>query len=463
MIVTPSPHAWAQDIGRAASVAATRLAPGELAVLTVGLANPVNPLALWRLTAAKRTYWRSTRAAEVDTSVATLGQAALLTASGEERFDSIKEQATTLFSKLRYFTPHGEERPTLPAALFGGFAFGSNQRQGAEASEDWEQFGASTFLLPRWTVSPHSLRLVLSKEELRERAPLTAELTEVARALESPVALPRSSLSLRQTLREAPLPRGKSYPEGVEAALDIIARGSLKKVVLARALLLERETPIVPLELLARADEPDSLHFALEFAPQLFVGQSPERLLGVRGRELAADALAGSCGAESNGALLLANEKELREHALVRDWLITALSRVGEVRAAASPGIRHFRTVQHLATSVEANAREPHHLLELAKALHPTPALGGDPRAGALRLITELEGDSRGWYGGLVGWFDETGSGELWVAIRSALVDGNKARLFAGAGIVAGSAPKLELAETTAKAASALRLFGVTP
>jgi menaquinone-specific isochorismate synthase len=108
--------------------------------------------------------------------------------------------------------------------------------------------------------------------------------------------------------------------------------------------------------------------------------------------------------------------------------------------------------VQHLGTAVEGRlSAPPPHVLELVRALQPTPALGGHPRADALAMIAELEGWDRGRYGGAVGWVDADGNGTWAVGIRCAEITGSRARLFAGVGVVAGSDPDAELAETQAK------------
>jgi salicylate biosynthesis isochorismate synthase/menaquinone-specific isochorismate synthase len=107
--------------------------------------------------------------------------------------------------------------------------------------------------------------------------------------------------------------------------------------------------------------------------------------------------------------------------------------------------------IQHLARPIRAQLAEPISALGLAGLLHPTPAVGGEPRGAALQLIPALEGMDRGWYAGPVGWTDATGDGEFCVALRCALVRGRVARCYAGSGIVAESDPAAELAETEVK------------
>jgi len=115
--------------------------------------------------------------------------------------------------------------------------------------------------------------------------------------------------------------------------------------------------------------------------------------------------------------------------------------------------------IQHLATPMRAQLAAPVDAIELAGALHPTPAVGGEPGEQAARLIPALEGLDRGWYAGPVGWTDASGDGEFCVALRCALLRGATARLYAGCGIVADSDPAAELAETEVKLGALLPLL----
>ncbi|HEX2687512.1 MAG TPA: chorismate-binding protein, partial [Kofleriaceae bacterium] len=151
-----------------------------------------------------------------------------------------------------------------------------------------------------------------------------------------------------------------------------------------------------------------------------------------------------------------------REHALVVQAIRAALEGWAEVEAPAEPAVRALRHVVHLHTPFRARLREPRHVLELAARLHPTPAVGGTPREIAIDWIRTREPVARGWYAAPVGWFDLDGNGELAVAIRSGVLAGNRAHLWAGAGIVAGSDPERELAETELKLRAMLGALGVT-
>jgi menaquinone-specific isochorismate synthase len=174
---------------------------------------------------------------------------------------------------------------------------------------------------------------------------------------------------------------------------------------------------------------------------------------------LETEALAGSIrrgvGASEDAALasaLLSSEKDLREQRDVLEDIVARLKPLGlTLEFAPKPQLRRLANVQHLHTPVRAVLPETVRLLDVLAALHPTPAVGGSPRLAAVERIRELEGFPRGLYAGALGWLNARGGGEFFVGIRSALVDGATARVFAGAGIVAGSTPEKEFAETELK------------
>jgi menaquinone-specific isochorismate synthase len=251
------------------------------------------------------------------------------------------------------------------------------------------------------------------------------------------------------------------WEQAVAAAVGTISAGGLRKVVLARDLNATAVGPIDARVLLARlaASYPDCYTFACAG----LIGATPELLIrredrGVRSLVLAGTAPRGRTAADDDalGAALLASAKDLDEHECAVDDVRTALLPLcADLRIEQRPFLLRLANVQHLATWVhgrlsdgESAARSA---LSLAAALHPTAAVGGTPAEAALELIRELERMDRGRYSGPVGWVDACGNGEWGIALRCAQLDGRRARLFAGCGIVAGSRPAAELAETQAK------------
>jgi menaquinone-specific isochorismate synthase len=256
-----------------------------------------------------------------------------------------------------------------------------------------------------------------------------------------------------------------TWSAAVATAVGRIGAGELAKVVLARDLLVSSDVPLDPRRMLRRlADRfPDCWTFAVDG----LLGATPELLLRRSGRQLSARVLAGTAprgaGAadERLAAALMDSAKDRAEHALAVDSLVRALEPYcATLDAPEEPELLTLANVRHLATDVTGTQRRSGSrgragLLELVGAVHPTAAVCGTPTADAAAMIAELEGMDRGRYAGPVGWLDARGDGEFGLALRCAELTGDSgARLFAGCGIVAGSDPAAELAETQAKFAA---------
>ena len=262
-----------------------------------------------------------------------------------------------------------------------------------------------------------------------------------------------SSFELRSVL--AP----EAWRDGVVApARDRIRSGALDKAVLAREIRVVADAPIDQAEVMHRLR--DAFPAAIVFSVEGFIGASPELLVSRHGDVVRAHPLAGTAPRSSDpsadgrlAAGLLASSKDRWEHQVTIDWLLDGLLPFcSYVDAEPEPSIVSLANVHHLGTLVEGRlSSPPASVLELVGALHPTPAVGGAPQHLALELIAELERADRGRYAGPVGWLDSGGNGAFAVGIRSAELDGNGARLFAGVGVVGDSDPVAELAETRSK------------
>ena len=261
-----------------------------------------------------------------------------------------------------------------------------------------------------------------------------------------------------------------AWTESVRRILSAIDAGEVRKVVLARQLVVEAGAPFDRLAILDRLRRGHPSCFT--YAAGGFVGASPELLVRRRGDDVASCPMAGTVqrGAtpeedEALTATLRRSVKEAEEHRLLVEAVVSALAPVCVgPPAAGEPDVVRFPTVAHLATRVSGVLREPApSALALAGLLHPTPAVGGLPRVEALAAIAALEEFDRGLYAGPVGWVDANGDGEWAVALRGAQLDGRRARLAAGAGIVAGSDPEAEWAETEAKLRPMLAAVGALP
>jgi menaquinone-specific isochorismate synthase len=252
----------------------------------------------------------------------------------------------------------------------------------------------------------------------------------------------------------------------VLAALEAIGTGRIDKVVLAREAAVEGERPFPRAELLRRLRRRSGGSTFL-YASGGFVGASPELLVRRQGRMASSRPMAGtvprgdSAAAEADGlARLTGSAKEAVEHRLVVDAVAEGLAKAADRVEVGRPEVVRLTTVAHLATEITAELTGPlPTALELAGLLHPTPAVGGSPRDAALAAIAALEPFDRGCYAGPVGWVDRAGDGEWAVALRGASLEGRHARLLAGAGIVPGSDPDAEWAETEHKLRAMLEVL----
>lgn len=233
----------------------------------------------------------------------------------------------------------------------------------------------------------------------------------------------------------------------LNSALERIAAGTLEKVVLARSVSVDADAPFDLRSILGylRQSQPG----CIVYADRGFVGASPELLVRKRGRRVTARPLAGT---GTSADALLDSAKDAAEHRFVVEAVTAALLGCGATVAADGPAALTLPGVSHLATTITAELTNPSvDVATLVEALHPTPAVGGTPRPVALETIADLEPFERGRYAGPCGWIDAHGNGEFVVALRGAAIEGTRAVLHAGAGIVAESDPDAEWVETQQK------------
>ena len=250
------------------------------------------------------------------------------------------------------------------------------------------------------------------------------------------------------------------YLRAVEAARDSVRAGEIVKAVIARPITVNSDCPIDVHAVLGRLRA--SFGSSYRFSVDGFIGASPELLVEVEGDVIRSHPLAGTAPITGDTEIdarlaseLIASTKNQVEHRSVIEMVHdTLLPWCSYLDWEPEPSLVKVANVQHLGSRVEGRLSSPApNVLELVRALSPTPAVGGHPRSRALELIAAVEGFERGPYGGAVGWVDARGDGAWAVAIRCAELsdDRHTARLVAGGGIVAGSDPLAELAETQAK------------
>jgi isochorismate synthase len=347
--------------------------------------------------------------------------------------------------------------------LVGGFSFAPE----GPHSDTWRGFPGSHLVVPRLQLASTrgecwlTLSAIVSSDGEPDASP--EELVRLCRSiLTSSTAdsdAPWTGSSGTALTYSSPM-RAAEWRGLVEDATSAIRAGRLHKVVLARAVhgTAPRDLDVIAVLRHLRAAQPDCFVFGYWRGDRVFVGASPERLVRLDGRVVQASSLAGSAARGASvqeddalAAALLASEKDRAEHGAVRDALRTGLADLcDDVVAPETPSLLTLRHVHHLHTPVSAVLRRGHSLLDVVARLHPTPAVGGTPRAAALEFIRRHERLDRGWYAAPIGWIGRD-SGEFAVALRSAVIAGSDATLFAGCGIVAASEPDREFAESLVK------------
>ena len=394
---------------------------------------------------------------DVGSALAGAETAPALTPPGPDRFAAVQQWVDDVLANT--LAVGDVNAPFGGPHFFAGFAF-------LDQVEAGEPFPAAQVLVPRWQVArAGAVTTAVANFMVAPTGDLTALAERVWRAhgkfrgftYREPVSAASSAAVPRCEVQES-----GDYRNAVTQALGRIGDGEFQKIVLARALDVTAGTALHPLRMLNGLRErfPDCYAFSMANGRgQSFIGASPERLVRVSKGLLETEALAGTirrgAGASEDAALaaeLLHSEKNLREHKLVVDAICGWLTALGLNPAPASkPALRRFANLQHLSTPIQADLKGGVRLLDAVATLYPTPAVGGTPREAAVPCIRELEGFPRGLYAGAIGWLNARDGGEFFVGLRSALVEGQRARVYAGAGIVAGSAPEKEFAETELK------------
>lgn len=424
---------------------------------------------------------------------------------GTTRFDQASNRAHEIFASLHI--AGDAAAPEAGPALVGGFAFSSAPSTEAH----WNEFPNSRLVLPRVTVATvggRSWCTILRTLQPGDDAHATSEglkedLADFERCLQTE-GVERGMRSFGSGMDHLTAYRAvgdRSHAEycgQVVDALHSIADGEFEKVVLARSVSLVREQSREPGREQARGHgrEPDSKDrresfptdcreddcredgfdlcalldalrrthpgcaiFAIGRPASTFLGATPECLVRLRDRQMETASLAGSAprgrSPEEDSLLgreLLESKKEQAEHAVVVRALRAALDPHCEtLDIPESPRLMRLQDIQHLETPVTGRVRDDTSILDLLRDVHPTPAVAGEPREAALAWLADHESLDRGWYAGPVGFVDSRGGGEFFAALRSSLLTGDEARLFAGAGIVEGSQPERELCETRLK------------
>jgi menaquinone-specific isochorismate synthase len=400
-------------------------------------------------------------------AIAAIGAAISLQAEGAERFleaqSFIQNHSKQLISNssvdsvdLAWTTPR----------FFCSFTF-------FDELDPEAAFPSATIFLPQWQITSWQNQsgaianvLINSESKIEE---LTQTIWHQFQALRlAQYDMFYLSNSLQNLFNQWKVIDTHNFKSTVISALASIQDQQLDKLVLAHAidvisqLPFQRECSLHNLRQL----HPDCCVFSTGNGKgQSFIGASPERLLSLQNGKLLTDALAGSAPRGRTLAedadlaqRLLNSEKEQWEHRVVVNFITQRLLELElSPKRSEAPGLLQLSNIQHLHTPIQAIAPSDLHPLKILAELHPTPAVAGVPRDIACQHIQHYEQFARSLYAAPLGWVDARGNAEFIVGIRSALIDGHRARLYAGAGIVAGSDPDRELAEVKLKLQALLR------
>jgi menaquinone-specific isochorismate synthase len=359
------------------------------------------------------------------------------------------------------------EENAVGPVMFGGFSFDPFK----EKTILWSNYSESQFHVPKYMLSIVkgqafiTTNIIFTQHDdpsFIEKA--INERTQLFHSLKNDYTF--KSTTLLETKEISP----NSWKDSVDEVVKDLKEGLMKKVVLARELRLLFDDHVEAESVLTNllAEQRESFIFAFESQNDCFIGASPERLVKKQGDAVFSTCLAGSIprGKTSDedrvlGETLLNDQKNLIEHQFVVEMIKGALEEsCEEITLPSQPQLMKMRDIQHLYTPVIGKSKKDSSLLHFVDRLHPTPALGGLPKAAAVDKIRQVEELDRGLYAGPLGWVDYKSNGEFAVSIRSGLIQGKETSLFAGCGIVADSDSESEYLETSLKFRPMLTALG---
>jgi isochorismate synthase len=400
-------------------------------------------------------------------ALAALGVSHEATSRGKGRFRDVAAECLRLVGDAIASEPAGLPAGAGPVWV-GGFAFDPE----GGGSSTWSSLAPASMILPELSICRSGDEtfvtvnaVVHAGDDLEKKVGTPSARLSSMRGDSLPLLDPHPTA---RTEIHSARPPGE-FERSVSAATERIEVGEMSKVVLAREVIVTGATAHDPAALFGAMREqfPSCFCFCCGTPEAAFIGASPELLARRSGASVSTVALAGSTRRSSDPAVddhlgeqLLRSDKDRREQRIVAERIVRGLRpHAVWVEQEPDPVIVKVANIQHLATPIVAQLADPRSAIELAGLLHPTPAVGGEPRSNAAAAIGELERMDRGWYAGPVGWMDATEDGEFCVALRSALLRDREAHLYAGVGVVAGSDPAAELAETEVKLGALLPLL----
>ncbi|RDH83572.1 MAG: hypothetical protein DIZ78_13730 [endosymbiont of Escarpia spicata] len=425
----------------------------------VTLTLPLPEVHLHNLSAMADDNWFFWAKPEQDEYVIGIGDALTVTTSGDDR---LKHLATAYKQLQNRWIRLDPEQTTCHPITFIGFAFAPDDPMDAA----WKGMPNTGLFLPQLLLQQRDNSCVLSCSwdcnVDNDKGVILGQLIGRLEELITTLSHKPGPSGQRTTLtRIESTPTPDKWLGLVEQLQSGIKRGELEKTVLARHIRVQAQHTLNPVRLSATLNYlyPRSLHFATRFNGETLTAATPERLLSCRGSEIICDAVGGTTqrSAEENkdlalGQALLSDPKTAHEHRVVVDTIKQALEPLcTHLRHPQKPQLMPLRNLQHLWTEIRGEMNPGVSLLDVAAKLHPTGAVNGASSEKAFAWLQQNEPLNRGWYTGAAGWLSASGDGELAVLLRCALLDGDCAELYAGAGITAGSDPTAEFKETELK------------
>ncbi|MBO9130934.1 isochorismate synthase [Bacillus sp. 165] len=436
-------------------------------VSTVKKVAWIDPLLFYAAAAkigmTERFYWSDP---EQRVTLAGAGSAYIITNHHHNRFEESQNEWEKLL-ETGLIDGGSYSFGTGPLA-FGGFSFDPMKQK----TMLWEAFADALLLVPAFMLTIKEDGAWLTINSLVSHKDSVSDLHEKLEILEAKL-MSASKQPLQETDTSINIEHEVDpveWMKAVKQATHEMEQGLYQKVVLARELqlTLSKEVDSANVLQVLRISQSDCYVFSFDYNKCCFIGATPERLIKKEEDVLTSMCLAGTIGRghtpeEDNlhAQMLLNDEKNLKEHGFVVEMIRTVMKQFcKEVSIPDEPGLKEMKNVLHLYTPVKGIVKEGKSLLSIAERMHPTPALGGTPTSVALERIRELEQLDRGWYAAPIGWVDYQGNGEFAVGIRSALMKGRQASLFAGCGVVKDSDPEAEYEETRIKFKPMLTAFG---
>ncbi|ASK62890.1 isochorismate synthase [Virgibacillus phasianinus] len=425
--------------------------------------DTVNPLHFFE--AAKqlqvnRTFWCST--AE-DFLMVGVGNTYEIEAT-DNRFQETDEQWNRIKQEAIIHDPF--QQPGTGLVVMGGMSFDPKK----ERTSLWENFSESAFIVPAYTLTKYketyyfTINVQISSHD--QVSMLAKEINESRHVLLKQSEKMPIKTKIADKYEIAP----EKWKETVVEATNQIKTSNLEKIVLSREvqIKLNKKAEITAVLDDLLATQTNSFVFAFEHGEDCFVGATPERLIKIQNEKLLSTCLAGTAPRgqtpeedEAFANQLYNDEKNRSEHDFVVKMIKQAIRPYSaNIEVPNEPIIYPLKNLQHLYTPVTATVRQDVSIFDIIGKLHPTPALGGVPRQASLQFIREHELLDRGWYGAPVGWIDHNNNSEFAVAIRSGLIKGDTASLFAGCGVVKDSDPEAEYEETNIKLVPMLSVLG---